>query len=81
MPYNAKYVSGYGSRSMHRQLLNSVPTTPVGTRTPPRLVLVPALHDNHALTPDDGWLERNFLWVFPIGLVIFLVASAVVMVF
>jgi hypothetical protein len=79
---------------MHRQLLNSGPTAPEVTRAPPRLVLVPALqlppsaqiagatvHDNHALGPDGGWLEQHFLWVFPIGLIVFLVAFALIMAF
>lgn len=94
MPYNAKYVSRQKCTSMHRQLLNSGPTAPVVTRTPPRLVLVPALqppplaqfnsakvHHSHTLDPDGGWLEQNFLWVLPIGLVVFLVAFALIMAF
>jgi hypothetical protein len=79
---------------MHRQLLNSGPTAPVVTRAPPRLVLVPALqllpsahiasatvHDSHARGPEGGWLEQNFLWVFPIGLIVFLAAFALIMAF
>jgi hypothetical protein len=79
---------------MHKQLLNSGPIAPAVTRAPPRLVLVPALqllpsahiasatvHDNRALGRDGGWLEQNFLWVFPIGLIVFLVAFALIMAF
>ena len=79
---------------MHRQLLNSGLTAPVVTRAPPRLVLVPALQllpsaqiasatvrDSQALSPDGGWLEQHFLWVFPIGLIVFLVAFALIMAF
>jgi hypothetical protein len=79
---------------MHRQLLNSGPTAPVVTREPPRLVLVPALrpfplaridtatmHRSHAPDPEGAWLEQNFLWVFPIGLFVFLVAFAATLAF
>jgi hypothetical protein len=79
---------------MHRHLLNSGPTAPAVARAPPRLVLVPArqrlpsaqidsakVHDSRALDPDGGWLEQNFLWVFPIGLIVFLVAFAAIMAF
>ena len=77
---------------MHRQLLNSGLTAPVVTPARPRLVLVPApqllpttqidnvtVHGSHALDPDAGWLEQNFLWILPIGLLVFLVAFAVIM--
>ena len=79
---------------MHRQLLNSGLTAPVITPARPRLVLVPApqllpstqinnatVNGSHALDPDAGWLEQNFLWVFPIGLFVFLVVCAVIMAF
>ena len=77
---------------MHRQLLNSGLTAPVVTPARPRLVLVPApqllpttqidhvtVDGSHALDPDAGWLEQNFLWILPIGLLVFLVAFAVIM--
>jgi hypothetical protein len=39
------------------------------------------VRDSQALSPDGGWLEQHFLWVFPIGLIVFLVAFALIMAF
>ena len=77
---------------MHSQLLNSGPTAPVVTPAPPRLVLVPPLrplpfaqidaatvHHSHVPDPEGGWLEQNFLLVFPVGLFVFLVGFAVIL--